>query len=54
MSMSARVTTMSRQDKEEDDTTEELPEKLSKTHHPVTCPHATKTDSNAVTNLPES
>ena len=53
MSMSAHVTTMRREDRQ-DDTTEELPEKFSKTHHPVTCPYVTKTDSNAVTNQPES
>ena len=48
MSMSAHVP-MRRQDRQ-DDTTEELPEKLLKTQHPVTCPHAMKTDGNAVTN----
>ena len=53
MSMSARVTTMGRQDGQ-DDTTEEPPENFSKTDHPVRCPHATKTDSIAVINQPES
>ena len=52
MSMSAHVVIMRRQDRQ-DDTTEELPEKFSKTHLPVTCPYATKTDSNDVTNQPE-
>ena len=52
MSMSAHVT-MRRQDRQ-DETTEEPLEKFSKTHHPVTCPYATKTDSDAVTNQPES
>ena len=52
MSMSAHETTMRRQDKQ-DDATKELPKHISKTHHPVTCLFATKTDRNAVTNQPE-
>ena len=53
MSMSAHVTIMRRQDRQ-DDTTEELPENFSKTDHMVTGPYATKTDIDAVTNQPES
>ena len=53
MSMSAHVTTMRRQDRNQDEQ-KELPDKFAKTHHPVTCPNVTKTDSSAVINQPES
>ena len=51
--MSAHLTTMRRQDRQQDETTEELTEQFPKTHHPVTCQYVTKTDSSAVINQPE-
>ena len=54
VSMSARVTTMRRQDRHQDEPTEELFEKNTKTHHQVMCPFVTKIDSSAVINQPES
>ena len=53
MSMGGHVSTMRCQGRQQEEQQKELTEN-SKSRHPVTCQHVTKTDNSAVINQPES